>query len=371
MAPSALLTADCFMSRRLQLIALLEAISHGRGDLPLDLFDAETVAWAVQTGMGPLFYRAIKENPENSASPQRQVLKAADLTARLLVGSQLEAMEEIVDACGGQVPPLTLLKGISVAEQYYPEPHLRLMRDLDFLVHRESLPLVKSILEKLGYRQRYDDSLYEDHHHVAPFFHEDKQVWIEVHHALFSPKKRAGEVGLFQRENLFNQVGSSRFRGREVCRLSAQLQLVYLAAHWAQDFKRVGAVLALVDAIYLLQRAEDELSWEWILKSVHGSVAAAYLYLLLSYLDRNRLVSIAPEILQNLFLSQPSFGRISLGAAHAMIDHYFLAGNVFGRLLSERNVAVIWNTLSRPASALPNLVLVPVNLSLPYHYRIH
>jgi hypothetical protein len=356
--------------RRPQLIALLEAISHGRGDLSLDFVDAQTVAWAVQTGMGPLLFRAIKDNPEHSASSQWHALKAADLTARLLVGNQLEAMEEIIDACTGRVPPLTLLKGISIGEQYYPEPHLRLMRDLDFLIDRESLPRVKSILEKLGYRQRYDDSLYEGHHHAAPFFHENKQVWVEVHHALFSPKKRAGKVGIFQRENIFNQVGASQFNGRQVCRLSAQLQLVYLAAHWAQDFKRVGAIVALADAIYLLKRAGDELSWEWIMRSVHGSVAAAYLYLLLSYLARDRLVSIAPEILQEFFSGQPSFGRVSLGAAHAMIDRYFLAGKIFGALLSERNVAIIWSTLIRPAPSLPNLLFVPVNLSLPYHYRI-
>jgi Uncharacterised nucleotidyltransferase len=185
------------MSRRPQLIALLEAISHGRRDLSLDWFDAEVVAWAVQTGMGPLFYRAIKENPEHSASPQWHALRAADLTARLLVGNQLEAMEEIVDGCAGRVPPLTLLKGISIGEQYYPEPHLRLMRDLNFLVDRESLPRVKSILQKLGYRQRYDDFLYEGHHHAAPFFHEDKRVWIEVHHALVSPKKGLARSACF------------------------------------------------------------------------------------------------------------------------------------------------------------------------------
>src|SRR2546427_3485229 len=32
------------------------------------------------------------------------------------------------------------LKGISIAEECYPEPHLRLMRDLDFLIQKKSLP---------------------------------------------------------------------------------------------------------------------------------------------------------------------------------------------------------------------------------------
>jgi hypothetical protein len=37
-----------------------------------------------------------------------------------------------------------LLKGISISEQCYPEPHLRLMRDVDLLVAKESLSTITS-----------------------------------------------------------------------------------------------------------------------------------------------------------------------------------------------------------------------------------
>src|ERR687897_3778 len=106
--------------RRPELVSLLEAISSERGDLSLNPFNAGTVAWAIQSGLGPLFYRAVKDNPNNSASPHWSALKAADLTARVVVGDHLEAMVEIVDACRGQLPPITLLKGISIAEECYP-----------------------------------------------------------------------------------------------------------------------------------------------------------------------------------------------------------------------------------------------------------
>jgi Uncharacterised nucleotidyltransferase len=56
------------------------------------------------------------------------------------MGTQLEAVGEIIEACRGRVPTLVLLKGMSIAEQFYPESHLRLMRDVDFLVPKKYVP---------------------------------------------------------------------------------------------------------------------------------------------------------------------------------------------------------------------------------------
>lgn len=48
----------------------------------------------------------------------------------------------------------------------------------------------------------------------------------------------------------------------EVRRLSLELQLVYLASHWAQDFIRIGGLVALADTIYLLKHAGADFQWE-------------------------------------------------------------------------------------------------------------
>ena len=358
-------------SSRPQLISLLEAISTSREDLALDDFDDATVAWAIQSGLGPLLHRAVRRNAQSWESSSWNSLKAADLTARIVIGEHFQAVREIADACRSSLPPLTLLKGISISEQCYPEAHLRLMRDIDLLVAKEALSIVTSAVQQLGYRQLSNSAArYDKHHHLEPFFHQEKQVWVEVHHALFSPERRASSASIFSRENLAAQLRPSRFQGAEVCRLSLELQLVYLASHWAQDFTPIGGLVALADTIYLLQHAGAALSWEWILKAVSRSMPATYLYLLLSYLRRYDLVNIAPGIMRELSLSQRSFGRLGLKTTHRLIDDYLVKATGFGPMLSERSVGIIWKTLMLPAPTLSKLALIPINLSLPQDRRI-
>ena len=74
------------------------------------------------------------------------------------------------------------------------------------------------------------------------------------------------------------------------------------------------------------------LRWERIFDWLDGSVAAAYVYLLLSYLDRHRLTDIAPGVLHEFFLRQRAFGRTNLAILHALLDRYVADGHEFGLL---------------------------------------
>jgi len=116
-------------SRRAKLLSLFETLARGRRDFPLCDLDAAQVDWIVRSGLGPLCFHAAKELLENSSSPHWSSLKAADLTARMIAGEHLDAMREIIDASAGCVPRLTLLKGISVAAECYPEFQNRASRD--------------------------------------------------------------------------------------------------------------------------------------------------------------------------------------------------------------------------------------------------
>jgi hypothetical protein len=321
-----------------------------------------------------LFYRAARDNAQNSNPGYWCDLKAADLTARVVTAEHLEATGEIIDACRGKVPPLALLKGISIADEYYPEPHLRLMRDIDILIEKESLPKVKTALEQLGYRQHWDPAApwydYDTHHHhAAPFFHKEKNVWVEVHRALLSPKKRASSATIFQNDTVFSQMHYSRFQGREVRRLRPELQLVYLATHWAQDFQRVGGMVAIVDAIVLLKHVEGEFCWEWILNSVRESIAATYLYLLLSFIDRHRLIKIPTEVLRDLFPAQGSLGRAGLRTAYTIIDRYYVRGKQLG-WFSRKVVTLIWLMSTLPRPTLHKLTHAPYDPTIPRRSRV-
>lgn len=86
--------------------------------------------------------------------------------------------------------------------------------------------------------------------------------------------------------------------------------------------------------------------------------------------SRYDLVTIGPEIMHELSISQPSFGSLGLKTIHRMIDDYSVRATEFGTLLSERTVGIIWKTLMLPGPTLRKLVLIPVNLSLPQYCRI-
>lgn len=342
-----------------RLISLLRAASQCREDLPLATFDEEQIRWAIETGLGPLLFRTTKAHPQASTSPLWPLLQGADLTARMLTSEQLDAMDEIIDACEGRVPTLTLLKGISICEQYYPEPHLRPMRDIDFLVEATAHPTVESLLFKLGYRQQSASppEVYERLHHSMPFFHPQRGVWVEVHRGLFAPKSKVSTDKVFSLENIRAQLRPSEFHGRKVSRLSDELQIVYIASHWAQDFKVVGGMVEMADLIYLLKNAKDTLNWEQIFSWLPGSAASTDLYLMLTALAKYHLIDIAPEILQALFLRQQSFGQMNLKIVHTLIDRYLVDGRAFGQVLNLERLDFLWKTLLSPNTPSRNLKL--------------
>src|ERR1041385_1160168 len=124
------------------LLTLLRAIVENR-KFSVAAFTTQHVQWAIETGVGPFLFYFLKNQPEEAIpSSLRALLQSADLTAQVLTGELLAAVEEIVDCCAAYVGEgnVTLLKGISVGQQCYPKPHLRTMRDIDILVDDALLP---------------------------------------------------------------------------------------------------------------------------------------------------------------------------------------------------------------------------------------
>jgi hypothetical protein len=345
---------------------LLEAASHDRTDLSLGDFRAEHVRWAVEVGLGPLLHRSTRDDPEASASPLWPLIQAADLTARVIASEKMDALDEIVHACESRLPPLTLLKGMSICDEHYPERHLRLMRDIDLLVDEGAIPAIESLLLRLGYR-RSSESPSEfwpsrpGAHHTEPLFHPRRRVWVEIHRRLFSADSSVGDAGVFSLENIRAEIRPSRFRGQRVNRLTDELHLVYLVSHWLMPgppgLRRINGMVAMLDVIYLLKSART-LNWERILEWLDGSVASTHLYLLLTYLRRHRLVDIDPAVLRELSSRQRSFGRVNLEVLHALIDRYIIGGREFNRLMSASNFGGTFDVLLRPGRASRNLLLL-------------
>lgn len=89
--------------------------------------------------------------------------------------------------------PYVILKGVASAS-YYPNPILRTMGDVDFLLHPSDMSRTASLLESIGFEKAVDDD--EGGIHIA--FHRDNSTW-EMHRSINGIP--AGEVG--ERVKLF------------------------------------------------------------------------------------------------------------------------------------------------------------------------
>jgi hypothetical protein len=346
-------------SARPNLIALLRTVSKGHAFPPLSLLNDRQVRWIIEAGLGPFFWFASqKESKTNSPSCD---FRAADLTTRLINQIQLETLSEILVRCKSLLPPITLLKGSSTGSELYPQPHLRVIRDLDLLVDPKDQPKLERILVEMGFQQRstISPAFYATHHHSMPFYHHGKDVWVEVHRGLFPHKSQLAKAPVFSPQNITAESRPSLLKGIPVMRLSTELQIVYTASHWALDLKRKGGLFPLLDIIYLLRRAQQNIRWDEIFKWVQDSVAATHLYLVLSYLNKNKITDLDNKIMADLFVRQRSFGTINLKIAHYLITRYIVAGKM---PISAWRLAVFWENLLLDHGAAHNLVSASKNM---------
>jgi hypothetical protein len=353
---------------RPDLLALLRAVSKD-DELPrLSSFHDGQVRWMIESGLGPLFWFANREDAKTEDSRSCRELKAADLTTRLINEIQLETLREILVRCKGRLPPITLLKGSSTGSELYPQPHLRVMRDLDLLVDPKEQPKLESILLEMGFQQQSSKNpeFYDTHHHSMPFYHRGKGVWVEVHRGLFPPGSQLANLPIFSPQNMTAELRPASLEGIPVMRFSTELQIVYTASHWASDLKRRGGLFPFLDMIYLLRRAQQDIRWDAIFKWVQDSVAGIHLYVMLSYLNRNKITDLDNKILADLCVGQRSFGTLNLKIAHYLITRYVVAGKI---PISAWRLAVLWENLLLDHGAARNLVSASKNLLPSFGFR--
>ena len=126
----------------------------------------------------------------------------------------------------------TLLKGISISEQYYLPPHHRAMSDIDILVPKEAFNAVEAEAKRLGNEQLGPQVTGPGHHHGEPLYHSERQTVLEIHTALFKEDSPLSQGDLFSPDSIARTSVTSVFRGRTVRRLTEEIQLVYIAAYW-------------------------------------------------------------------------------------------------------------------------------------------
>ena len=303
----------------------------------LDQGHEREVRWVIDAGLGPLLYHATRDQFDRVPPEWRDVLLSAELSAQVRSGNLIDAAIEVIEACEEAGAPVTLLKGISISDQYYPAAHLRPMADIDVLIPRHAYDSVESTLLSRGYCRHETYTPAEDPHHGIPLFHAERQVWAELHTTLFPSDDGLRSNQLFSPSQVDTQAIASSFHGLPVSRLSDELQIIYIASSWMRDltlFKvHPSFLIPLIDAVYLLKASPQTLDWGGVEALLDNDIAAASLYVMLAYLARCGLAPCAPAILSQLASRQHLVGAIQLRVMHALLERYLIRARPWNSVL--------------------------------------
>ncbi|VAW59543.1 hypothetical protein MNBD_GAMMA11-2922 [hydrothermal vent metagenome] len=351
------------------LTPLLKAISSNNKNLDIESANDELIAFSISSGLAPLikFYSAGFSTRQHSK--YETLLNAAELTAKIITHVQIRALDDLLRTGVPLAGEIILLKGISICQNYYPQPQMRIMGDIDLLVSDKDAEQIKNILLDKGYQQisEHSDTFYQSHHHIMPFYNENNNVWFEVHTHLFSGSNPVLDDALFDIENIFkNTVSTGMDKYTDtVKQLCPEFQLIYSCSHWAEELKLNKACLQIIDMIFLIQNNGKGIDWNKTFEWINGTASASHLYLILSYFDKYKLVNL-PDNYSRLFkLKHHNMGRLNRYILHKIIHQYISGARSTGSILTVSNLEIVWGTLLGPYASIINIVRLPWNILFP------
>lgn len=341
---------------------LLRRIAEDAPGWALSSWPRDRVESLADAGLGPILHRLAGSVP----SPYSDLLQGADLTAQVITENAADATEEILRAVGSAAAEVILLKGAAAALRHYPQPHLRVMGDIDLLVPPSLYRHLPSVLRDLGYVQESDlpPQFFETHHHEMPFFHPQKQLWIEVHRALFPPSWSCAHESCFAVDTVFASTVPLTFREIPIRALTDETHLLHTCAHWAGSFSSQRGLLGVVDVIYLLSRGQPP-DWDTVLRKAPGGWARRSLGLMLGYLLRHEAIELDASMAKFVAACLRPVGAVNTRLLYRLLDSRLIRRRQ-SRLLTEPNVCNIWQALLlREGSPYLNLVRLPEILLFP------
>jgi hypothetical protein len=315
-----------------QLLAFAAAPTDGsvaRAAVSLEAIDNRQFQWVLDAGLGPLLQLAMQHDVGAIPYRWRDALTSAELTARVRHAELVDTAIETIEACEAAGTRATLLKGISISDQYYPAAHLRPMNDIDVLIPSWAYGAVESALLQRGY-SRLAFSLTDGLHHGAPLHHQQRDTWVELHVALFPSESELQLGTLFASWNVARRTVCALFFDRPITRLGNELQVAYIASSWMNDLIHVkidpSFLPSLFDAVFLLQASGSTLDWQRLLESLDNEMAAASVYVMLAYLSRLGFAQCPPGIVARIASRQRLVSPLQLRFIHLMLDRYLVAG---------------------------------------------
>jgi len=348
------------------LLPLLMAISKEKLNLDISAIDNELIDFSISAGIAPYLKYCSQESDKTPNKDISTKLVSSELSAKFITRSMYNSLRLVLNHLQKDTEGIVLLKGIAVGKSYYPRDWLRLMGDIDLLVHSSDIPKIKTTLFKLGYKQISHNpaEFYESHHHLMPFYNARLDTWIEVHTNLLTDASLAKNDTLFNIDNIYsNTIPASEQISYEK-QLSTDMQLIYTCVHWAEDYSSYKGCLQLIDIIHLVKCINDKSDWPSLSEKLKATKSASIVYLAISYLIKHNIIEIN-SIQFEKDLKKNNISILNRYILFTIIDTYFIKGKCYGSIFSENNVKIIWKTLIQPRNSFINLLNIPWNILFP------
>ena len=284
--------------------------------------------WLLDSGFGPLLNFRLQSLLHRVSRTRQDMLRAADLVAQVQYGDVADTVTQVIDVATKIGTQVTLLKGISISEQYYAKPHFRRMSDIDVLVPKAAYAVIESELLRQGF-VRGGQLVDDDHNHGVPLLNAVNGTWVELHTGLVPASSELRNGRPFRAIDVSANTICGNAFGRQIGRLSNELQIVYISCTWNFDMTmrryHPSFVAGVFDGMVLLSANRNQINWSFIFDGIDNEMAAASLLILLSFLKRHEApLSIPP--LDALAKRQQLVGPVQLRAIHWALDRYLLAG---------------------------------------------
>jgi hypothetical protein len=156
------------------------------------------------------------------------------------------------------------LKGTVLAEALYGNPALRMVADMDILVHPGDISKAGSLLAKLGYEQTMPDRPRNHPFHEEPYCKKASfPILLELHWDLDNR-----ELVAFPEQEIWHRARQLQLEGVSTRVLSPEDNLLFMANHLPKhDFHLLKF---LADVAELLRKHEQSLDWDYITGSARS-----------------------------------------------------------------------------------------------------
>lgn len=352
------------------LLPLFQALVAGQSRFELDSLPPADVARALENGFGPILARVTRDAAARGSVPE--AILAADLTSRVMTADMLDALTDLLRLSAEAGCHPVLMKGCATCLQYYPEPHLRTMGDLDLLVGSDEWLRIEPLLRADGFEDTHGTlprSWYEGHHHSVPLWHPQRRIWIELHTRLYPPWSPLAAEERLSPKAINESLTPIELGGQEVRVFNHELQLVYTATRWAQMPSLQRGAFPILDLALLIAMHGGTLDWQRTCAMVDGTWGATALRLMLTYLDRWELARVPAPVLLHLARQDRFTNRAAIAVLHGLITTFVIEGRPLGRVISSRNWRTAWSTIVGPSSPWTKPFRLAAGIAFPVSER--